>query len=45
MSIMLLQFMGLNPLVTTLLVDMDFMVVWTDGNFYRVKDKTSRLLG
>lgn len=35
MSIVLLQLMGLDPLVATLLEDMNFMVIWTDGNFCR----------
>lgn len=38
---MLLQLMGLNPLVATLLVDMNFMVVRTDGNFWRNNLKTA----
>lgn len=33
MAIVFLQFMGLNPLVATLLVDMNFMVIGTNGNF------------
>lgn len=37
MSIVLLQLMGLNPLVATLLVDMNFMVIRTDGNFLQKK--------
>lgn len=32
-SIVLLQFVGLDPLVATLLVNMNFMVIWADGNF------------
>ena len=32
-SIVLLQLMSLHPLVAALLVDMNFMVIWTDGNF------------
>lgn len=34
-SIVLLQLVGLHPLVATLLIDMNFMVIWTDGNFCR----------
>lgn len=32
-SIVLLQLVGFHPLVTTLLVNMNFVVIWTDGNF------------
>lgn len=32
-SIVLLQLVGLNPLVAALLVDMNFMVIGADGNF------------
>lgn len=44
-SIVLLQFMSLNPLVATLFVDVNFMVVWTDGNLCRKNNdnKNSRL--
>lgn len=43
MSIVLLQLMGLNPLVATLLVDMDFVVVRTDGDFCRNTKQSSRV--
>lgn len=42
MSIVLLQLVGLNPLVATLLVDMDFMVIRTDGNFCKGKTKKTK---
>lgn len=32
-SIVLLQLVGLNPLVAAFLVDMNFMVIGADGNF------------
>ena len=34
MSIVLLQLMGLHPLVATFLMDVNFMVVRTDGEFF-----------
>lgn len=40
-TIVLLQLMSLNPLVATLLVDMNFMVIRTDGNFFKEKQRRS----
>ena len=45
MSIVLLQLVGLNPLVATLLVDMDFVVIRTDGNFCKGKTKENKAAG
>ncbi len=42
MSIVLLQLMSLNPLVATLFVDMDFMVIRTDGNFCKKQEKKKK---